>query len=1266
MAFQSYTSQPPQALLRSLRGLHAIASLALCVVASDSRETVAQPKVYWLEAGVNQANLDGSDQKTLLGHVGSPIVVATDAIRKHVYWTGDGWIRRTKTDGTDFKRVVWGREVAGMTVDPAGGKLYWTERGEPPAIKRSNLDGTGIQTIVSSGVSDPLSIALDIPGGKVYWSDRGRGEIRRANLSGGGLETVVSDTGVVGIDVDPVRRKLYWSSGWNRIVRANLDGSSVEAVVEASTSNGNAIGRISLDETAGKLYWLAHGWWGESGGLGVLEANLDGSDVRLRYHESESCIVRWCGIYPGSDPLPMDLDALGSESVFHTLYWEDPRGQHRGYGTWLGGISSDGTYERPLRAFRDFEGFAVDHATGDVRVLDIHCESHVPYPRCLKLTRLDGSVVFEFTNWLDFSFSDALIDPSSHDIIISRSGHIYSPPNLGSVEGASEGGTAGTILPDVSPTSIALNAQSRELYWTETTGVFVSDLVASTRSKIVSLNGSSAWQDQPTDVGIDPIDRRVYWREGTTIRRVSTAGGAIENVLSNRSNTTSFFLDATGRKLYWLQGGRLYRANLDGSNIEPLLATGVAGTGLFVTGTSPPPDPITIPMDPAACYDHGGDWEILAGETFENVWPGAWDVRRDGNVDAVWGTSQKRAARGQKSVWPAAYGSQAGGPEGLYKNSQDTWMTLGPFDLRNSSDAKFRFDRWMDTEAGDELRWGASTDGVNFTTLSLSGSDPQWKRDGYSMARPASQNLLGESAVWIGLRFRSDASGRREGPYVDNICVERLSDTVALNAAPVPESPENASTDVGLTPVLAWNYLTGALAYELQIAADEGFTNVRRSITTNGLTYGVPPGDLAKGATYWWRVRGRNNGSTGPWSTTWSFTTESDAPHVPLLSSPGVDAPSESTSLLLQWHALENATAYDVQVAGDDTFAELHMDTTVSQLEIEFVAPFVETDFFWRARARGMGGLSDWSEVRRFTTASSGPLVAVLRTPTHDADGISEDADLEWSSALEAQSYRVQVADDDGFGSSGKSSAVVVDTVVADTTYRVTGLGSGRVHFWRVAGIDGLGRFTWSAESRFTTLGAPGRAVTLVTPLEGSEGQPAFAEFVWHALEEAHAYHIQMDKDAQFLTPVVDDSTLTDTTYAVQSPLAYNTRYFWRVRARNIAGAGPWSEIRTFDVAVGTAAEGASELPTAFALHPNYPNPFNPSTTIQYDVPETSTVRLTVFDGLGRSVEVLGTWNLAPGTYAATWDAAGRPTGVYFVRMEAGAFVASRRMILIR
>ena len=90
------------------------------------------------------------------------------------------------------------------------------------------------------------------------------------------------------------------------------------------------------------------------------------------------------------------------------------------------------------------------------------------------------------------------------------------------------------------------------------------------------------------------------------------------------------------------------------------------------------------------------------------------------------------------------------------------------------------------------------------------------------------------------------------------------------------------------------------------------------------------------------------------------------------------------------------------------------------------------------------------------------------------------------------------------------------------------------------------------------------------------------------------------------------------------------------------------------------------EGPTSFRLHQNYPNPFNPSTAITYDVPEPADVKITVFDALGRLVEVLGTRHLAPGTYTVTWDARDVPSGVYFYRLEAGRIRLTSSMFFLR
>jgi hypothetical protein len=93
---------------------------------------------------------------------------------------------------------------------------------------------------------------------------------------------------------------------------------------------------------------------------------------------------------------------------------------------------------------------------------------------------------------------------------------------------------------------------------------------------------------------------------------------------------------------------------------------------------------------------------------------------------------------------------------------------------------------------------------------------------------------------------------------------------------------------------------------------------------------------------------------------------------------------------------------------------------------------------------------------------------------------------------------------------------------------------------------------------------------------------------------------------------------------------------------------------------------GAPALPAAFSLRQNYPNPFNPVTTISYDLPANAAVKLTVYDLLGREVAVLAEGVQEAGTHDVVFDASGYPSGVYFYRIEAGAFSAARKLVLMK
>lgn len=100
-------------------------------------------------------------------------------------------------------------------------------------------------------------------------------------------------------------------------------------------------------------------------------------------------------------------------------------------------------------------------------------------------------------------------------------------------------------------------------------------------------------------------------------------------------------------------------------------------------------------------------------------------------------------------------------------------------------------------------------------------------------------------------------------------------------------------------------------------------------------------------------------------------------------------------------------------------------------------------------------------------------------------------------------------------------------------------------------------------------------------------------------------------------------------------------------------------------------AKSAAGLPEEFALHTNYPNPFNPTTTIRFDLPEASDVRLEVYDMMGRRVATLINGQMSAGRYEATWNALSDSgshvaSGVYLYSMQAGSFKATYRMVLMK
>ncbi len=94
--------------------------------------------------------------------------------------------------------------------------------------------------------------------------------------------------------------------------------------------------------------------------------------------------------------------------------------------------------------------------------------------------------------------------------------------------------------------------------------------------------------------------------------------------------------------------------------------------------------------------------------------------------------------------------------------------------------------------------------------------------------------------------------------------------------------------------------------------------------------------------------------------------------------------------------------------------------------------------------------------------------------------------------------------------------------------------------------------------------------------------------------------------------------------------------------------------------------EWSKALPDEYSLDQNYPNPFNPTTFIRYQLPVSSFVTLNVYDVLGREVKTLVNARESVGDYSVTFNASNLPSGVYLYRLQAGTFIQTKKLVVIK
>jgi len=260
--------------------------LVVCylALAGASSTVVAQEKIYFTRGeAISRANLDGTGSETIYSEPGAaPLAIALALDAGRIYWcdTAKLEIRRSTLSGQNVEVLVTGVRSFGIALDPTNHLMYWNTDVEdvfPSGVYRSDMDGSNAHLVIPSNGRQAMGVALDTVNAKLYWTVvTGTPRlIQRANLDGTSIETVVEffeRPAPVALAIDVPGDGIYWAAQDivtlidGSVGRSRLDGAFVEVLSGADRAFG-----VAVDAPRGHVYWT-------SLGNSIKRANLDGSD----------------------------------------------------------------------------------------------------------------------------------------------------------------------------------------------------------------------------------------------------------------------------------------------------------------------------------------------------------------------------------------------------------------------------------------------------------------------------------------------------------------------------------------------------------------------------------------------------------------------------------------------------------------------------------------------------------------------------------------------------------------------------------------------------------------------------------------------------------------------------------------------------------------------------------------------------------------------------------------------------------------------------
>ncbi len=585
------------------------------------------------------------------------------------------------------------------------------------------------------------------------------------------------------------------------------------------------------------------------------------------------------------------------------------------------------------------------------------------------------------------------------------------------------------------------------------------------------------------------------------------------------------------------------------------------------------------------------------------------------------------------------------GGHSAYSNA-DSALTLlkAPSNLAATAISGSQIDlTWIDgisNESGFKIERKTGVAGVYAQIAMVAANATSYSNTGLAASTEYFYRVRAFSAINISPYSNEDGATTQEVPAApDSLTATAVSNT-QIDLSWLDQSSNEDSFKI--------ERKTGVAGTFAQIAAVG--PNVTSYANTTGLNANV---------TYFYRVRAYNSGDHSIYSNQASAKTLMKGPT-------NLTAAAVSGSQIdLNWaDGVANETGFKIErkTSPAGTYAEI-ATLAANAISYSNTGLSAGTQYYYRVRAFNASSTSAYSNEDEATTLGV-PLAPDSLTATAVSNA---QINLTWLD---------QSSDEDGFKIERKTGVAGTFAQIAAvgpnvTSYaNTTGLSANVYYIYRVRAHNSGGHSSYSNEAGAKTL-IKEPANLVATAITNSQ-----IDLTWKD-QSANETGFKIERKTGLAGTFAEIVTLgANATSYSDTGLATGTQYFYRVRAFNAVNVSAYSnedEATTSGPAKSSPADTSAivgdkgaAIPEGIALAPNYPNPFNPSTTVSFTLAEGMHVKLSVINVQGQVVEVLVNGYRAAGTHRKTFKAADLPSGVYYAVLKAGAMTRVQSMLLTK